>query len=90
MEAVTYSTFRDNLRSYMDKTRDDAERIMVTSRDPSASVVVMNVRDYENMVENDYIKSNPYLMDKIARSRKQFERGDIKVRDLIDDEVEND
>ena len=88
MEAVAYSTFRNNLRHYLDKTRDDAERIMVTSKDPSANVVVLNAEDYENLMENLRIMSNPYLMDKIQKSRGQFAQGGVIVRDLI--EVEDD
>jgi antitoxin YefM len=86
LEAVTYSTFRNNLRHYLDKTRDDAERIMVTSKDPSANVVVLNAEDYENLMENLQIMSNPYLMDKIQKSREQFAQGEVVVRDLIEDE----
>ena len=88
MEAVAYSTFRNNLRHYLDKTRDDAERIMVTSKDPSANVVVLNAEDYENLMENLRIMSNPYLMDKIQKSREQFAQDEVIVRDLI--EVEDD
>lgn len=71
MEAVAYSTFRNGLRGYMDKARDDAEPIMVTAKDPSANVVVLNVRDYENLVENMRIASNPYLMGKLRRGMDQ-------------------
>ena len=61
MEAVNCTTFRANLRSYLDKTRDDAEPILVTSNDPDASVVVVNVRDWDNIMENEYVRSNRYL-----------------------------
>lgn len=44
MEAVAYSTFRKDLRAYLDKTRDDAAPLLVTSKDPSANVVVMNAK----------------------------------------------
>lgn len=84
MEAVAYSTFRSNLRHYLDKTRDDAEPIIVTSRDPSANVVVMNVDEYENLVENNYIRTNEYLMSKLAKSREQIMRGEVMVHELID------
>ena len=47
MEAVAYSTFRKDLRAYLDKTRDDATPLLVTSKDPSANVVVMNAMDYD-------------------------------------------
>ncbi len=85
MEAVTYSTFRSNLRSYMDKTREDAEPILVTAKDPSANVVVLNVRDYENLIENARIMSNPYLMDKLRRGRNQVRAGMASEHELVED-----
>ncbi len=85
MEAVAYSTFRGNLRHYLDKTRDDAEAILVTSKDPSSNVVVLNVRDYENLVENNYIRSNSYLYDKLLRGKKAVEAGTLEKHELIDD-----
>lgn len=85
MEAVAYSTFRGNLRHYLDKTRDDAEAILVTSKDPSSNVVVLNVRDYENLVENNYIRSNSYLYDKLLRGKKAVAAGAFIERELIDE-----
>ena len=35
MEAVAYSTFRKDLRAYLDKTRDDATPLLVTSKSPN-------------------------------------------------------
>ena len=77
MEAVAYSTFRKDLRAYLDKTRDDATPLLVTSKDPSANVVVMNAMDYDNLIENLEVQSNARLMSKIERGMKQFaeERG---------------
>lgn len=84
MEAVAYSTFRSNLRSYMDKTREDAEPILVTAKDPSANVVVLNVRDYENLIENARIMNNPYLMDKLRRGRAQVRTGAASEHELVE------
>ncbi len=84
MEAVAYSTFRGNLRHYLDKTRDDAETILVTSKDPSSNVVVLNVRDYENLVENEYIRSNSYLYEKIVRGKAAMGRGEVSEHELIE------
>lgn len=71
MEAVAYSTFRNNLRHYLDKTRDDAEPILVTSKDPESNVVVLNIREYENLRENLRIMQNPYLYEKVKRGMAQ-------------------
>ena len=88
MQAVTYTTFRKDLRKYLDKTRDDAAPLLVTSKDPSANVVVMNSMDYDNLMENIAVKSNPYLMEKIAHGMDQIANHRGQIHDLI--EVEDD
>lgn len=86
MEAVTYSTFRKDLRSYLDRTMEDAEPLLVTSRNPEANVVVINARDYDNLMENLYVMSDARLMEKIRRGRKQLERGEVIAHELLDDD----
>ena len=68
MEAVAYSTFRDGLRGYMDRARDNAEPIMVTAKDPSANVIVINARDYDNMLENLYVLSDSEPRKNLTRA----------------------
>ena len=84
MEAIAYSTFRDGLRGYMDQARDNAEPIMVTAKDPSANVIVINARDYDNMLENLYVLSNRELRRKLDESMLQFEQGGYRVHDLVE------
>ena len=88
MEAVNYSTFRANLRTYLDKTRDDAEPILVTSNDPDSNVVVINIRDYENLIENDYGKSNTYLYEKLLRGREEARAGRVEAHELVEDDAQ--
>jgi antitoxin YefM len=85
MEAVAYSTFRNNLKSYMEKTRDNAETLLVTSNDPSNNVVVMNARDYESLMETVRIYENPYLHEKILRGMQQVREGRMTEHELLDD-----
>ena len=73
MKAVAFSTFRKNLRSCLNQVRDDAEPLLVTSKDPSANVVVLNANEYDNLIENLSIQSNEYLMSKLLRGRKAID-----------------
>ncbi len=84
MESVAYSTFRNNLRSYLDKTRDDASPIMVTSKDPSANVVVMNYADYENLMENLNIQSNAYLVNKLKKGMADVVQGKVVNKPIVE------
>lgn len=85
MEAVAYSTFRNNLRSYLDKTYDDAEPILVTSKNPETNVVVINAREYDNLMENIRIQANPYLTDKIERGLADAAKGHFREHELSED-----
>lgn len=85
MDAVNYTTFRKNLRAYLDKVRDDCEPLIVTSADPESNAVVMNQKDYDNLMENMYIMSNDYLMAKIRRGDEQLKKSGLKERELVDD-----
>ncbi len=89
MEAVSYSTFRGNLKHYMDKTRDDAEAILVTNRDPSSNVVVLNVRDYANLVENDDIRQNTYLYEKLLRGKAAVRVNNLSNHELIESDKDD-
>ena len=88
MEAVTYSNFRQNLRSYMKQINEDSDTFIVTTKDVEDTVVVMSKRDYDAMQETLRTLSNTYVMEKIRRGDEQFQAGETKIRELI--EVEND
>ncbi|MFR4287659.1 MAG: type II toxin-antitoxin system Phd/YefM family antitoxin [Enterococcus italicus] len=88
MEAVAYSNFRQNLKSYMKQVNEDADTLIVTSKDIEDTVVVLSKRDYDAMQETLRVLSNNYVMDKIRRGDKQFESGNFATRELL--EVEED
>lgn len=88
MEAVGYSHFRQHLKTYMRQVNDDAEALVVTSRDVEDAIVVLSKRDYDNLLENARILSNDYLMDKIKRGDAQFQAGTFQNHELL--EVDDD
>lgn len=83
MECVSYSGFRQNLRRYLDKTRDDACEILVTSQDPTANVVVMSASEYDSIMETLRIYENPYLHGKILEGMAEAGLGHVSEHDLI-------
>lgn len=88
MEAVTYSNFRQNLRSYIKKVNEDSDALIVTTKDVEETVVVLSKRDYDSMKETLRVLSNNYVMDKIRRGDKQFSEGNFSTHELL--EVEED
>lgn len=84
MEAVAYSNFRQNLKHYMKQVNDDAEALIVTSRNIDDTIVVLSKRDYDSMQETFRIMSNNYLMDKLKRGEQQFKAQNFQTHDLIE------
>lgn len=83
MEVVGYSNFRQNLRSYMKQVNEDAEALIVTSKEVEDTVVVLSKRDYDSMQETLRTLSNASLMEKIRRGDEQFSVGKFNTHDLL-------
>ena len=50
-QAVAYSNFRANLKTYMRRVNEDADTLLVTNADPEDNVVVMSADDYDSLME---------------------------------------
>ena len=85
VSAVTYSTFRANLKSYMKQVSDDATTLLVTAKDPEHNIVVLSERDYDAMMETLRIYSNPQLHEKLKQGLAQIQQGAITQHELIED-----
>ena len=84
MRTLTYSSFRNDLKSEMRRCRDNAEALLVANKDESENVVVMSARDYDALMETIRIYENAYLHDKIVRGLDQIRSGQGQERELID------
>lgn len=85
--AVNYSNFRKDLRSYMRQVNDDAEPLIVTSKEHD-DVAVMGLRDYNALMETVRVASNPQLAAKITAGMKAAARGEVHQHQLIDVEID--
>ena len=86
MQAVAYSNFRANLKSYMRACFDDAEPILVTSSDPDGNVVVVSARDWDSIQETLRVCQNPYLFDKVARGMASVADGSVVRHGLVEED----
>ena len=89
MEAVVYSNFRQNLRSYMKQVNEDADTLIVTTKDIDDTVVVLSKRDYDSMQETMRILSNNYVMDKIRKGDTQISEGSFNAHELLEVELDD-
>ena len=82
MLAINFTTLRDNMKTYMDKVTDDCESIIVTRKN-NKNVVLFSEEAYNNLLENAYIMGNKANYDWLMESKKQLEKGNFKVHELI-------
>ena len=85
MIAVNYTTVRQNLKEFFDKTINDFETIIVT-RERGENVVLMSENEYNNMLENLYVRSNSKDYNELLESIRQLKRGQGRARELVDHE----
>ena len=83
MNAISYSKFRQNLRSVIRKVTDDVTPIIVTTNDDS-DVVVMSKHEYESLMETFYLMRSPVNRERLDESIKELESGGGTTRSLVD------
>lgn len=84
MIAITSSQVRSHFKEICDKVVEDVEAIIVT-RSRGENIVMMSEVEYNNMMENFRIFSNPERYQKIKDGIYQYEQGKYSERELIDD-----
>ena len=81
MEAITYTTARQNLAKTMDKVCRDRAPVIVT-RKTSDSVVIMSLEDFEALEETAYLLRSPRNASRLMESITQLEGGKGTEKDL--------
>ncbi|MFC6274812.1 type II toxin-antitoxin system Phd/YefM family antitoxin [Levilactobacillus tangyuanensis] len=84
MEATTYSDFRKDLKSYMDKATGDFEPITITRKNRKNAVLISE-EEYNNMLENRYVLENPTNREWLRQSLSQVNQNKTAQHKLIDD-----
>jgi len=81
MLAVNYSSARENLKTYCDKANNDFETIIIT-RKQGGNVVLLSEAEYNNIMENLYVRSHKKTYDRLMESMAQLKAGKSHVREL--------
>jgi antitoxin YefM len=84
MIAVSYSSVRQKFKEYCDKAAKDFETIIIT-RERGDNVVMLSEAEYNNLLENLYVRSNPKYYNELLESIEQLKKGKGKKRDLLDE-----
>lgn len=83
MEITTYSNFRQNLKTFLDKVFTTKSPVFVT-RSKGEDVVVLSKDEYEGMQETLHLLSSPKNAQRLKESIEEFERGGGETKELID------
>ncbi len=84
MLAANYSTVRNKFKDYCDKAAKDFETIIIT-RERGDNVVLMSEAEYNNLLENLYVRSDSAYYNELLRSIEQLKKGQGRKRELIDE-----
>ncbi len=85
MLAVNYSSVRENFKAYCDKANNDFETIVIT-RKQGGNVIMLSEAEYNNLMENLFVRSNKKTYDRLVESMNQLKAGKSQLRKLSEDE----
>ena len=80
---TTYTDFRKNLASFMDKVNQDHVPLIVT-RQNGEPAVLMSLDDYNSNDTMKYLMASPENAKHLEESIAQAESGQVFERDLIE------
>jgi antitoxin YefM len=81
---TTYTDFRQQLKSYLDKVRSSHSPLFVTSAN-GEDVVVLSKSDYESMEETFYLLKSPKNAARLLQGIEDYEKGLGTERSLIEE-----
>jgi antitoxin YefM len=87
MIAVSDANMKEHFNKYCDAAVHDFETIIVT-RGEDANVVVMSEAEYNNLMENLYVRADEEDYRRLLSSIAQLKQGGGQVRTLVGDEYE--
>ncbi|UXP31493.1 type II toxin-antitoxin system prevent-host-death family antitoxin [Reichenbachiella agarivorans] len=74
MDHTTYTNFRQNLKSFMDRVMNDRIPLLVT-RAHGQDVVVLSKADFDSIHETFYLLKNPRNAQRIFESLSELRDG---------------
>ncbi|MFN3871567.1 MAG: type II toxin-antitoxin system Phd/YefM family antitoxin [Ignavibacterium sp.] len=82
MKAIIYTEARNKLNKLIDKVHENSEPYLIVGTKGRKDAVLISKEDYDNMVENLYILSNPKWIKSIKKGLKELEEGKGKKIDI--------
>ncbi|MCL1859653.1 MAG: type II toxin-antitoxin system Phd/YefM family antitoxin [Oscillospiraceae bacterium] len=84
MTAINYSKIGKNFNEYCDKVINNFEPVIITRGDNEENVVLISEKEYSNLLENLYIRSNEANYKRLLKSIAQLRSGKGTEHELIE------
>ena len=82
MDVMTYTAFRKDLASALDKVTEDRNPVLIT-RQSGEPAVLISLKDYNAYEETAYLLSNPKNAQRLRKSLANARSGNVMQKDLI-------
>ncbi len=83
MDTMSYTTFRNQLASTLDKVNDDHKPILITRQNGKPAVVI-SLEDFQAYEETAYLMASPKNAERLNAAIAQVESGTTRSEGLIE------
>lgn len=84
MDTLSYSAFRTNLSSTMDKVNNNHKPMLITRQNGSPAVLI-SLEDFHSYEETAYLMASPKNAQRLRESIAEIEAGNTIARELIEE-----
>ncbi|MBL4909872.1 MAG: type II toxin-antitoxin system prevent-host-death family antitoxin [Alteromonadaceae bacterium] len=84
MQAISYSSFRSQLASTLDKVNNDHSPVMIT-RQNGKPAIVMSVEDFNAYEETYYLMSSPKNAKRLNQAIAEISANKMIVHELLEE-----
>jgi len=87
MQAIIYTEARNKLNKIIDKVNENSEPYVIIGSKGRKDAVLISKEDYDNLMENLYILSNPKWVKSIERGLNDLKKGKKKkltIKEALD------
>jgi antitoxin YefM len=84
MKVVNFSEARNKLKAVLDRVVNDADYTIISRRDAD-DAVVMSLEQFNGLMETVHLLKSPANAAHLAKSIKQYQKGQVVQRDLAND-----
>jgi len=84
MNVTTYTEFRKNLASFLDKVNEGSKPMLIT-RQNGKPAVLMSLEDFHSYDETAYLMASEENAKRLKESIERLEAGEYETHELIED-----